>query len=155
MTPACVALDHAGVRYSVHPYEHDPAADSYGLEAVDALGVEADLVFKTLMAELDTGELVVAIVPVAEMLNLKLLAGVFATKRAMMADVRIAERSSGYVAGGISPLGQRTSKRTALDDSANVCERIFISGGRRGLDIGVDPNDLIPLLDAHVAPLTR
>lgn len=155
MTPACVALDHAGVRYSVHPYEHDPTTESYGLEAVDALGVEPDLVFKTLMAELDTGELVVAILPVAEMLNLKSLAGVFSTKRAAMADVRVAERSSGYVAGGISPLGQRTLRRTALDDSATVCETIFISGGRRGLDIEIDPTDLIPLLDAQVAPLTR
>ena len=155
MTPACVALDHAGVRYFVHPYEHDPAVASYGLEAAAALGVEADLVFKTLMAQLDTGELVVAILPVAKMLNMKLLAAVFSTKRAAMADVREAERSSGYVAGGISPLGQRTLRRTALDDSATACDTIFISGGRRGFDIEVDPNDLIPLLDAHVAPLTR
>ena len=155
MTPACVALDHAGVRYVIHPYEHDPAAESYGLEAVEALGVEADHIFKTLMAELDTGELVVAIVPVDEMLNLKALAAVFATKRAAMADVGKAERSSGYVAGGISPFGQRTSRRTCLDESATVCDTIFISGGRRGLDIEVDPTELVALLGAEVAPLTR
>ena len=155
MTPACVALDTAGVSYALHPYEHDPDAASYGLEAANALGVEVDLVFKTLIAELDTGELVVAIIPVAEMLNLKAIAAEFATKKAVLANVSNAERSSGYVAGGISPFGQRIQRQTAVDESVLICERMFVSGGRRGLDIELDPVDLITLLDARVTNLTR
>ena len=155
MTPACVALDRAGVRYTPHPYEHDPSASSYGLEAAEVLGVEPDLVFKTLMARLDSGELVVAIVPVSEMLNLKALAAAFGTKRAEMADVGAAERSSGYVAGGISPFGQRTARRTAIDESAIICETIFVSGGKRGLDLEISPTEAISLLSAVVAPLTN
>lgn len=155
MTPACVALDRAGVVYKTHPYEHSPTAASYGLEAAELLGVEPDLVFKTLMASLDSGELVVAIVPVSEMLNLKAVAAAFGTKRAEMADVAVAERSSGYVAGGISPFGQRTSRRTALDESATVCDTIFVSGGKRGLDLEISPIAVVELLSAVVAPLTR
>lgn len=155
MTPACVALDRAGVSYTPYPYEHNPSASSYGLEAAEMLGVEPDLVFKTLMGVLDSGELVVAIVPVSEMLNLKALAAAFGTKRAEMADVAVAERSSGYVAGGISPFGQRTPRRTALDESATVCDTIFVSGGKRGLDLEIAPNEVVALLSAVIAPLTR
>lgn len=155
MTPAVDALDRAGVHYRLHPYTHDPAAESYGMEAAEQLGVEPDVVFKTLMASLGDGSLVVAIVPVAEMLNLKALAGVFSQKRAAMADVHAAERSSGYVAGGISPFGQRTPRGTAIDESAEVCNTIFVSAGRRGLDVEVAPGDLIDILDARVAALTR
>lgn len=155
MTPACVELDRAGVSYAVHPYEHDPDAESFGLEAAEALGVEPAVVFKTLMASLDSGELVVAIIPVSEMLDLKALANTFGVKRAAMADVRVAERSSGYVAGGISPFGQRTRRRTAIDDSATVCETIFVSGGRRGLDLEIAPAAVISLLSANIAALIR
>lgn len=154
MTPACLALDAAGVSYELHPYNHDPAAESYGLEAVDALGVEPDQVFKTLMAELDTGELVVAVVPVAAMLDLKALASVLGTKKAAMANVAKAERSSGYVAGGISPFGQRTVRRTVLDELAFASDTIFVSGGRRGLDLAIAPNDLAETLEAVIGAIS-
>ena len=154
MTPACLALDAAGVSYDVHPYTHDPAASSYGHEAAVALGVEPDQVFKTLMAELDTGELVVAIVPVSTMLDLKKLASALGSKRAAMATVAKAERSSGYVAGGISPFGQRMPRRTAIDELAFASDAIFVSGGRRGLDISLRPEDLVATLDAVVSPIS-
>lgn len=155
MTPAVDQLERAGVEFTLHPYDHDPSAPSYGLEAAEVLGVEQDLVFKTLMADLGDGGLVVAIVPVAEMLNLKALASVFGQKRAAMAQVVDAERSSGYVAGGISPFGQRTQRPTAIDESALICETIFVSGGRRGLDLELRAEDLISLLHARTGPLTR
>jgi Cys-tRNA(Pro)/Cys-tRNA(Cys) deacylase len=154
MTPACLALDAAGIDYELHPYTHDPAASSYGEEAAVALGVEADRVFKTLMAELDDGELVVAIVPVTCLLDLKSLAQVMGSKKAAMTAVQLAERSSGYVAGGISPFGQRTRRRTAIDEMAMVYDTIFVSGGRRGLDLAIAPDALVSLLDAVVAELT-
>jgi len=147
-TPACAALDRAGVAYGVHPYEHDAAAESFGLEAAELLGIEPGLVFKTLMAETSDGELVVAIVPVTGSLNLKKLARTIGAKRASMADPSEAERSSGYVVGGISPLGQRTPQRTFIDESALLHDRIYVSGGRRGLDLSLDPTDLIAVLDA-------
>jgi Cys-tRNA(Pro)/Cys-tRNA(Cys) deacylase len=153
MTPACRALDAAGIEYTLHPYEHDPSSTSYGDEAVAAIGVEPDRVFKTLMALLDTNELVVAIVPVSSMLDLKALASALGTKRATMAPVALAERSSGYVAGGISPFGQRTPRRTAIDEIALACDTVFVSGGRRGLDLELPPSQLISLLHATVATL--
>lgn len=154
VTPACLALDALGIAYELHPYTHDPAASSYGDEAAEALGVEPDQVFKTLMAELDTGELVVAVLPVTTTLDLKRLAATLGTKKAAMANVAKAERSSGYVAGGISPFGQRTQRRTAIDEWATVNEQIYISGGRRGLDLSLAPVDLIAALDAVVAPIS-
>ena len=155
-TPATVFLDAAGISYSEHRYEHSPDASSFGLEAAELLGLEPDLVFKTLMARLDEprAPLVVAIVPVNELLNLKSLARAAGTKRAAMADVADAERSSGYVAGGISPFGQRKSLQTFIDESAEICERIYVSGGQRGFDIGLHPADLIDALAATVVPLT-
>lgn len=148
MTPACVALEQAGITYSLHRYEHDPSAPSFGLEAAEALGVEPARVFKTLMAVLDTGELVVAVVAVTRRLNLKLLARAAGVKRAAMAEVADAERSSGYVAGGISPFGQRSPRRTFVDESALSSATIFVSGGRRGLDLEVRPEDLVHHLAA-------
>ena len=155
-TPATVFLDKAGIAYSEHRYEHSPGAASFGLEAAELLGLEPDVVFKTLMARLndDRGPQVVAIVPVSERLNLKALAKAAGAKRAMMADVADAERSSGYVAGGISPFGQRSPLATYIDESAEICELIYVSGGQRGLDIGLRPDDLLGALDATVAPLT-
>lgn len=153
MTPACRVLDAAGIEYTLRPYEHDPSSTSYGDDAVEALGVEPDRVFKTLMALLDTEELVVAIVPVSHMLDLKRLALAMGAKRATMAPVALAERSSGYVAGGISPFGQRTLRRTAIDEIALACDTVFVSGGRRGLDLEVPPTQLIELLHAAVANL--
>ncbi len=155
-TPATVFLDSAGVAYSEHRYEHDPGAQSFGLEAAELLGLDPDVVFKTLMARLDDGRdsLVVAIVPVSTQLNLKALARAAGAKRATMSAVVDAERSSGYVAGGISPFGQRRPLRTFIDETAEICDRIYVSGGQRGFDIGLEPQALIDSLDATVAPLT-
>ncbi|WP_030485433.1 Cys-tRNA(Pro) deacylase [Nocardioides aequoreus] len=153
-TPATTALDRAGVAYSVHPYDHDPAAASYGGEAAALLGLEPGEVFKTLLADVD-GRLVVAVVPVSGQLDLKALAAALGAKRAAMADPARAERSTGYVVGGISPLGQRTALTTVVDASALELARVYVSGGRRGLDLGLDPRDLVRLLEAQVAPLAR
>lgn len=150
MTPACRVLDAMGIAYTVHPYDHDPKAESFGEEAATVLGVEHDRVFKTLMAQLDEEELVVAIVPVSGMLDLKALASCMSAKKASMAALHVAERSSGYVAGGISPFGQRTQRRTIIDEIAFASDTIFVSGGRRGLDIELSPQDLVRTLGAVV-----
>lgn len=152
-TPATRALDAAGVAWSGHVYVHDPAVTAYGLEAAHALGVAPQRVFKTLMTEAD-GELVTAIVPVAERLDLGALAAAVGAKRAALADRSLAERRTGYVSGGISPLGQRTSHRTVVDASAVDFETVFVSGGRRGFDVELAPADLIALSSATAVPLT-
>jgi Cys-tRNA(Pro)/Cys-tRNA(Cys) deacylase len=153
-TPATVALDRAGVAFTVHDYVHDPAADSYGEEAAQALGVAPERVFKTLVAEVD-GALVVGVVPVAGQLDLKALAAAVGGKRAAMADPAAAERSSGYVRGGISPLGQRKALPTVLDASALEHPTVFVSAGRRGLEVELAPRDLVSLTKAVVAPVGR
>ncbi len=153
-TPATVALERAGIAFTRHAYEHDPTAASFGLEAAEALGLEPASVFKTLLAEVD-GHLAVGIVPVTGQLDLKALAAALGGKRAAMAEVAVAERATGYVAGGISPFGQRRRLPTVLDESASTQPRIYVSGGKRGLDLGVAPADLVALLDARVAPLAR
>lgn len=146
-TPATVALDRAGVAYTVHPYDHDPRAASFGLEAAAALGVDPARVFKTLLATLD-GTLVVGIVPVSGQLDLKALARALGGSKAAMADVADAERITGYVAGGISPVGQKRRLRTVLDASAIDHPTIYVSGGRRGLDLEIDPADLVAITEA-------
>ncbi|MFD5325008.1 Cys-tRNA(Pro) deacylase [Streptomyces sp. NPDC127092] len=153
-TPATVALTAAGTPYTLHAYDHDPATASYGEEAAEALGVSPDRVFKTLVADVD-GELTVAVVPVAGQLDLKALASAVGGKRAAMADPAAAERTTGYVRGGISPLGQRKRLRTVLDDSASGHETICISAGRRGLEVELAPQDLAALTDAVLAPIGR
>ncbi|MEV5280119.1 Cys-tRNA(Pro) deacylase [Streptomyces sp. NPDC051994] len=153
-TPATVALTRAGTAFTVHAYEHDPAAASYGEEAAQALGVSAERVFKTLVADVD-GELTVAVVPVAGSLDLKALASAVGGKRAAMADPAAAERTTGYVRGGISPLGQRKKLRTVLDDSASGHATICVSAGRRGLEVELSPADLAALTDAVLAPIGR
>ncbi|MEV6328191.1 Cys-tRNA(Pro) deacylase [Streptomyces sp. NPDC051909] len=153
-TPATVALTTAGTAYTLHAYEHDPAAASYGDEAAEALGVSPDRVFKTLVADVD-GELTVAVVPVAGQLDLKALAAAVGGKRATMADPAAAERTTGYVRGGISPLGQRKRLRTVLDDSASAHETICVSAGRRGLEVELSPRDLAALTAAVLAPIGR
>lgn len=154
-TPALVALEAAGVPHTVHPYEHDPGSDlGYGLEAAQAIGVPAEQVFKTLMTVVD-GELTVAVVPVAGLLDLKALAQAVGAKRAVMADKPVAERATGYVVGGISPLGQRTRHRTVVDETAELFDVVYVSGGRRGLDIGLASTDLVRLTDAVVADVAR
>lgn len=140
-TPATVALDRAGVSYSRRPYDHDPSAQSYGLEAAEALGVDPSHVFKTLLV--DTGKgLAVGVVPVDGQLDLKAMASALGVKTVTMADPSVAERSTGYVVGGISPLGQRRALPTVLDETAYGLEVVYVSGGRRGFDIGLSPVDL-------------
>ena len=153
-TPATVALTRAGVAFTVHAYEHDPAAPSYGLEAAEVLGLPPEQVFKTLLADVD-GALVVAIVPVAGKLDLKALAAAVGGKRAAMADPAAAERATGYVLGGISPLGQRRTLRTVLDESALAFDTVYVSGGRRGLDLGLSPADLVTQTRASTAAVAR
>lgn len=153
-TPATVALTKAGIAFALHPYEHDPRAASYGLEAAEALGLEPGRVFKTLMASVD-GALTVAIVPVSGQLDLKALARAVGGSRATMAEVALAERATGYVAGGISPLGQRRRHPTVLDSSALNLDTVFVSAGRRGLDLEIAPDDLVAATDAVVAPIGR
>lgn len=153
-TPATVALTRAGVAHTVHPYHHDPRSESYGLEAAEALGVDPSRVLKTLVASLD-GALVVGIVPVAGRLDLKALARALGGSKASMAEVSAAERATGYVAGGISPLGQRRTLRTAVDASALGHDTVFVSAGRRGLDVELAPTDLVRLTGAVTADLTR
>lgn len=153
-TPATVALTALGIPFTLHPYEHDPATPSYGLEAAAVLGVDPARVFKTLLADVD-GALVVGIVPVSGQLDLKALASAVGGKRATMADPAVAERKTGYVVGGISPIGQRTSLRTVLDESALDQETVFVSGGRRGLDIELAPTRLRDAVGAVIAPIGR
>jgi Cys-tRNA(Pro)/Cys-tRNA(Cys) deacylase len=153
-TPATVALTAAGVEFTVHAYGHDPSHPSYGEEAAEAMGVSPERVFKTLVAEVD-GELTVAVVPVAGSLDLKALAAAVGGKRATMADPAAAERTTGYVRGGISPLGQRKKLRTILDSSASVHPTICVSAGRRGLEVELSPRDLAKLTEATSAPVAR
>ncbi|CAM5695320.1 Cys-tRNA(Pro)/Cys-tRNA(Cys) deacylase OS=Streptomyces alboniger OX=132473 GN=ybaK PE=3 SV=1 [Streptomyces alboniger] len=153
-TPATVALTAAGTTFTVHSYEHYPAHPSYGEEAAEAMGVSPERVFKTLVAEVD-GELTVAVVPVAGSLDLKALAAAVSGKRAVMADPAAAERTTGYVRGGISPLGQRKRLRTVIDDSASAHPTICVSAGRRGLEVELAPADLAELTSAVLAPIGR
>lgn len=153
-TPATVALTAAGVPFTIHAYDHDPAHPSYGEEAAQAMGVSPDRVFKTLVAEVD-GALTVAVVPVAGTLDLKSLATAVGGKRAAMADPTLAERTTGYVRGGISPLGQRRRLPTVLDASAATHATICISAGRRGLEVELSPEDLAKLTEAVIAPIGR
>lgn len=154
-TPAIVALEKAEIAHTVHPYEHDPLSDlGYGLEAAQAIGVDAARVFKTLMTSVD-GHLVVAVVPVDRELDLKALAHAVGAKKAAMAEQADAERATGYVVGGISPLGQRTPHPTIIDDSALGFDAVYVSGGRRGLDVGLAPADLVAATGATTAPIAR
>lgn len=154
-TPAVTVLTRAGIGHTLHPYEHDPASElSFGLEAATAIGVPPDQVFKTLCVMVD-GHLSVGIVPVDRMLGLKAVAAALGGKRATMAEPAAAERATGYVVGGVSPLGQRTRLPTVIDDSAMQFATVYVSGGRRGLDIGLAPADLIALTDATTAPIAK
>lgn len=153
-TPATVALTRAGVAFRLEAYDHDPRAASYGLEAADALGVDPAVVFKTLLASVD-GRLAVGIVPVQAQLDLKALARALGASRAVMAEVSAAERATGYVAGGISPFGQKRAHPTVLDESALAHETVYVSAGKRGLDVAVAPADLVSATGATVAAISR
>ncbi|MBK6872497.1 MAG: Cys-tRNA(Pro) deacylase [Kineosporiaceae bacterium] len=155
-TPALAVLTAAGVPHTVRAYDHDTTAHArglaYGLEAARALGVPPERVFKTLLAEVD-GRLTVAIVPVTQQLDLKALAAASGGKKAVMADPAMAERTTGYVVGGISPLGQRKRLPTVLDASAGDHAAILVSAGRRGLDVELAAADLTALTGAVLAPI--
>jgi Cys-tRNA(Pro)/Cys-tRNA(Cys) deacylase len=152
VTPAVEALEAAGVAFSVHEYEHDPSVRSFGLEAADLLGLDADQVFKTLVVIAD-GDPAVAIVPVSCQLALKAVGTALGRKRVEMCDPVVAQRLTGYVLGGISPFGQRRLLRTVIDETCQLYDTVYVSGGRRGLDVGVDPADLLRLLDAVLADI--
>jgi Cys-tRNA(Pro)/Cys-tRNA(Cys) deacylase len=151
-TTATVALERAGLPFTVHEYARGPRHESYGREASEALGVSADRVFKTLIASVD-GNLVAGVVPVEGQLDLKALALAVGGKRAVMAEVAAAERATGYVAGGISPVGQRRRLPVVLDASAMAFTTVFCSGGRRGLEIELAPADLVRAANATVASI--
>ncbi len=144
----------AGIAFVPHVYVHQPTAGSYGLEAATALGVEPARIFKTLVASVD-GQLTVAVVPVDRQLDLKALASASGAKRAEMADPAAAERSSGYVRGGISPIGQRKVLPTVVDESALGFSTVYVSGGRRGFDVELAPTDLVRVTEATVARIGR
>jgi Cys-tRNA(Pro)/Cys-tRNA(Cys) deacylase len=153
-TPATLSATRAGIGFTLHPYDADPDADSYGEAAADALGVPYERLFKTLVAEVD-GSLTVAVVPVSSSLDLKALAAAVGGKRAAMADPAHAERVTGYVRGGISPLGQRKRLPTVVDASASGFPTIYVSAGRRGLQIELAPADLVRLTGAATAGIAR
>jgi Cys-tRNA(Pro)/Cys-tRNA(Cys) deacylase len=150
-----VAAKRAGIVFRLLDYAHDPAAASYGLEAATALGLDPASVFKTLVAERDGGGLVVALVPVACTLDLKALAAAIGAKRVVMADPTAAERATGYVVGGISPLGQKKRLPMVIDESVLVLATVHVSAGRRGLEIALAPPDLVRLCDATTAAIAR
>jgi Cys-tRNA(Pro) deacylase len=151
-TPATIAAAKADIHYTLHPYEPDAGAQSYGTAAADALGLPYEQIFKTLLAEVD-GELTVAVVPVAAALDLKALATAAGGKKAKMADPAAAERATGYVVGGISPLGQRKRHPTIVDASASGFPTVYVSAGRRGLQIELAPGDLLRLTGGRVAAI--
>ena len=155
MTPAVHAAKKSRVPFYLHEYDHEPRAESYGDEAASKLGLDANRVFKTLIVALDTRELVVAVLPVSTQLDLKRLAKVLGTKKAAMADKQEVERTTGYVLGGVSPLGQKKRLRTILDASARGCETIYVSAGRRGLQIELAPDDLVSLTGGSFEAIGR
>jgi Cys-tRNA(Pro)/Cys-tRNA(Cys) deacylase len=161
-TPATAVLEEAGVPHTRHTYAHDPRAvadgGSYGLEAAAALGLAPETVYKTLLVVLEGAPrpgLGVAIVPVTHKLDLKAVAAALGVKKATMAEPRAAERTTGYVVGGISPLGQRTRLPTVLDTSAVSHPTVYVSGGRRGFDLGLAPDDLVRVTGAVLADVAR
>lgn len=151
-TPATAVLVKQRIAHELHTYDHDPKHESYGLEAAEALGVEPARVFKTLVADVD-GKLTVGVVPVTGQLDLKALAAAVGGKRAKLAEAAAAQRATGYVLGGISPLGQRSRLPVVIDVSAQEFGTIFCSGGRRGLELELTPADLVRLTSATVAPI--
>jgi Cys-tRNA(Pro)/Cys-tRNA(Cys) deacylase len=154
MTPAIKLAKKAKIAHKIHEYKHDPSAESYGLEAAEKIGVEAARVFKTLVVDIGDKTLVVAILPVTSMLSLKAIAKAVKSKKAVMADKQDVMRSTGYVLGGVSPLGQKKRLTTVIDSSANDFATIYVSGGRRGLDIELSPADLQHLTMATVSAIT-
>jgi Cys-tRNA(Pro)/Cys-tRNA(Cys) deacylase len=149
-TPATALLARLKIPFTLHPYEHDPRAEAFGDEAAAALGVEPDRIFKTLIALID-GTLVCGVVPVAGRLDLKALAGAVGGKRGAMAEPAAAARATGYVVGGISPLGQKSRLKVVVDDSADRFDTVFVSAGKRGLQVELAPADLVRAAGATLA----
>jgi len=155
MTPAVNTAKKAKINYQIHQYDHDPSSQSYGDEASDKLNISADRVFKTLVASLDGKQLAVAVVPVSGQVNLKAFASALGAKKSKMADPKDVERSTGYVLGGVSPLGQKKKLKTVIDQSALNYETIYVSAGRRRLEIELSPKDLAGLQDAVFALIAQ
>lgn len=155
MTPAVKQLKKLAVPYSLHQYQHDTGCKSFGLEAVENLQANPASVFKTLVVDVDSRYLAVAIIPVLSKLNLKKLAKVLQAKKVKMADENKVENSTGYVLGGVSPLGQKKTLTTLLDESAESLDSLFVSGGKRGLEIELTPKSLVMTLDANYANITN
>lgn len=151
-TPATALLTARGIAYALRSYSHDPRAESYGAEAAEALGVPPSRLFKTLVVRLD-GRLVCAVVPAADTLSLKALAAALGGKRAEMAEPAAAARATGYVLGGISPIGQKTVLPVVLDESAAQFETVLVSAGRRGLQVELAPSDLLQVTNGQLAPI--
>ena len=155
MTPGITLAKNAGIAHTIHEYAHDPKHASYGLEAAEKMGVPAAQVFKTLVVELDTKELVVGIVQVSTTLNMKAIARAAGAKRAAMADAGRVQRTTGYILGGVSPLGQKKLLRTFIDDTAQQFGTVFVSAGKRGLEIELNPHDLARLIRASFAGIAE
>lgn len=155
MTPGILAAKKAKVSFTVHEYEHDPTAESYGNEAAEKMGVDPNRVFKTLVVSIDGKELAVAVLPVTHLLSLKLIARAANAKKAAMADKPDVQRSTGYVLGGVSPLGQKKRLKTFIDGSAEQFDTVFVSAGKRGLEIELAPADLARLTNGQFAPLQQ
>lgn len=155
MTPAIKSLEKAKLKFNIHQYHHDPAAESYGLEAAEKMGVEPARVFKTLVVQLDSKDFAVAVLPVCDMLSMKLIAKVAGAKKAAMANKVDVERITGYVLGGVSPLGQKKRLRTFIDSSAEAHPSIYVSAGKRGLEIELGAADLLLAASAKLAPLAQ
>ena len=155
MTPGIEQARKAGITHRVHEYKHDSSTESYGAEAAQKLAIPKDKVFKTLVVNLDNKQLGIGVIPVSSMLNMKLIARAAGAKKAKMADPLDVERSTGYVLGGLSPLGQKKRLKTFVDTSAQRNSTIYVSAGRRGLEIELSPSDLVTLVDGEFAPLCQ
>lgn len=155
MTPAINVAQKKKIFHKVHQYSHDPNYDSYGREAAEKLGIAEDRVYKTLVVQLGPQNLAVAVIPVSAMLNMKLIAKATGAKKAAMAPKSLVEKTTGYVLGGVSPLGQKKRLLTVIDSSAKDFPTIFVSGGRRGLEIELNPDDLAALTTANFADITN
>ena len=155
MTPGIQEAKKYKISYSIHEYSHDESSESYGLEAADKMGVSQNVVFKTLVLTLDNKELVVGIIPVSSKLSLKLIAKALGAKKAAMADKLTVERSTGYILGGVSPIGQKKRLKTIIDSSVNNYSTIYVSAGRRGLEIELSPVDLTKLTNGKIADICQ
>lgn len=155
MTPGINVAKKAKINHKLHEHTHNPSSESYGLEAAEKLGVPEARVFKTLVVNLDNKELVVGVIPVSSMLSMKLIAKAAGAKKATMASQADVERSTGYVLGGVSPLGQKKRLKTILDSSSKDYSTIYVSAGRRGLEIELSPDDLVKLVNGSFAEICQ